>query len=171
MKKFLSAMIVFCAMIFSANCQAKVVRVADIGAENFYNNMEDVFRSKNYDIELSSLNFDEPGIWSCYFGKINFSNPTGKVIFKIDSYGYVSEVTIVSALDFELLNFVITAVFYTIDINEAEYNELLRQVNNNTQSAKIPSVWSNSKNRNFNVMCIPLQNMVEYIFSADDGRN
>ena len=178
MKKILSAVIVFCVMIFSANCQAQVVRVADIGAENFYAKMMKFFEDNKIDIPRSKLssNLDDNGnkTWECKFFENSYdTDPSAIVLFDVDNAGYVSRTIIISAGNYSITTNVMSAAFTTIGITQSETDELARQIGStNTQiKVAVASVWSYSKNKKFVIAVIPIGNLTEFVISADDGRN
>ena len=176
MKKILSAVIVFCVMIFSANCQAKVVRVADIGAENFYAKMMKFFEDNKIDITRSKLssNLDDNGnkTWECKFFENSYdTDPSAIVWFDVDNAGYVSRTIIISAGNYSITTNVMSAAFTTIGITQSETDELARQIGSTNTQIKVASVWSYSKNKKFVIAVIPVGNLTEFVISADDGRN
>ena len=176
MKKILSAVTILCVIIFSANCQASEVRVADIGAENFYAEMIKFFEYNKINIPKSNLSsdLDDNGqkSWECkFFANSYDTDPSVIVLFNVDSAGYVSRTIVISAGDNFMTTNVMSAAFTTIGITQSETDELARQIGDGNAPTKVASVWSYSKNKKFLITVIPVGNLTEFVISADDGRN
>ena len=164
MKKFLSVIILFVAamMINLSVSQARQVRVADVGAENFVAQLKQILYSNDFrqflknDSTFNTViypiltdvvrdrNFDFPDrgltAWSCYCGREDSVKADGQIIFSTDSSGYVFEILMIFPRESS-----------SAQVGAHVLNEILSQINltNNETGTlfKIGHVWSSYNSR------------------------
>ena len=152
MKKILSAVIIFCVMIFSANCQAGVVRVSDYTVNEFVSNYnkivngfpneldykQDIFIKNNPTYASSMSN-------SIYDAYDLFCGPEGHgtiLIFFANKQGHVSKIGLLTSsgdtISKTVATYITLTILTTLGLSASEVSALAQNGG---------SVWCNAKNR------------------------
>jgi len=163
MKKILSAVIIFCVMIFSANCQARQIPVADESVKSFYGRV--IASAKKIPLLNLSVAEHSKGLtrWYCDFRSLSNSSYVGTINFYENDEGYLHSVEILSYNDHQdnfhtakALAFVGIFHFLVNTRSEVEivYNQFLSQISAGNYQP-VCSVWSYAKNRNYVIKFSP----------------
>ena len=165
MKKFILSMMIALVATMLINIpvsQARQVRFADIGAENFVAKLKQILYSNDFRQHLKNNNtfptaiypvltdvvrdksFDMPGrgltAWSCYYGRENSAKEDGQIIFLVDGSGYIFEVLMINRRESSSAQvgaFVLMAFCSSMNLTGNEASTLVKNGN----------VWSSRNNR------------------------
>lgn len=165
MKKFVLSMMIALVATMLINIpvsQARQVRFADVGAENFVAQLKQILYSNDFRQYLKNDNtfptaiypvltdvvrdksFDMPGrgltAWSCYYGRENSVKEDGQIIFLVDGSGYIFEVLMIhrrESSSAQVGSAICTAFFMSMNLTSNETSTLVKNGN----------VWSSRNNR------------------------
>ena len=102
MKKFMVTVLIFCAIIFSANVSEGMMRIADVGAEKLVSQIQSEISAKGYPVRITEI-WRNPEMdilkdrlygWRCKYGLKNSAKPDGDITFWTDEQGYVQALRI-----------------------------------------------------------------------------
>lgn len=175
MKKFALSMMIALVATMLINIpvsQARQVRFADVGAENFVNQIRQLLKSNDTtkNLIISELrrakNHDIPekgmSVWKCNFSMLNDLDNRGILLIFTDSEGYVFMVGFAcprSEPSFRSASCVMTAVWESISLT---YDEIVTLTTSN-------STWSSYNNRRYVTSRGELDDFIVILQEAHDS--
>ena len=182
MKKIFVAIVCFVIFVNFSVCQAKIVRVADEGAENLYQNISQFFGTNSNPMILGNLHrvagkdfsVMNQRAFECQFG--NYSQPFGEIVFYVDSAGYVSDILLHVNFNTDITSSDITkltgTMFYCLGLSATEAKTLYFEMQTDAETGlTFSKVWSPLRNKLFVMYKFEEASECTYTLHADDGKD